>query len=268
LSKIDSTKKINTCFLAIVLIAGTFAALSPSFMIGADAQQYGMDQQKYNSYEPDYGMDSSYDNKQSYGKDSTSYDKSKDSSSTIEKKIKCNNINVNVNGFNGVEVGTLPTALTGLATETQEDEGEEGASSFGSGGSGSNDGGRPSGSDSDSRVGCINNNEFAIVEEESSVEDECAEDVEACFAENLSREDFDTLTAALEKGLDVVIEGEPVTLNSFADICSALGGLPFDQLQNAVNDIIQEALGFVPMNIEELYRCIANAVNIPVPDMR
>ena len=162
MSKILSTKKINAGFLAIVLIVGTFAAISPSFMVGAHAQQYGMDQQKYNSYEPDYGMDR-YDDKQSYGKDSNSYDKSKDSSSTIVKKIKCNNINVNVNGFNGVEVGTLPTALNGLATEVQasEDEGEIGASS-----SGSDGGGRPSGSDSDSRFECINNNDFAVVEEE------------------------------------------------------------------------------------------------------
>ena len=30
------------------MIVGTFAAISPSFMIGAHAQQYGMDQ-KYNS---------------------------------------------------------------------------------------------------------------------------------------------------------------------------------------------------------------------------
>ena len=134
MSKIISTKKINACFLVIVLIAGTLAAISPSFMIGAHAQQYGMDQ-KNNSYESDYGMDNSYDDKKSYGKDSNSYDKSKDSSSTIVKTIKCNNINVNVNGFNGVEVGTLPTALSGLATEVQatEDEGEIGASSSGSG---------------------------------------------------------------------------------------------------------------------------------------
>jgi hypothetical protein len=96
-SKIISTTKINACFLAIVLIAGSFAALSPSFMIVAHAQQFnGMDQQKHNSYEPDYGKNS-YDAKQSYGKDSNSYDKSKDSSSNvIVKKIKCNNINVNV----------------------------------------------------------------------------------------------------------------------------------------------------------------------------
>ena len=134
------------------MIVGTFAAISPSFMIGAHAQQYGMD---------------SYDDKQSYGKDN-SY-KSKDSSNVIVKKIKCNNINANVNGFNGVEVGTLPTALTGLATDEAQasDESEIGASG--------SDGGRPSGSDTDSRFVCINNNDFNVqtnlpdIEEESNL---------------------------------------------------------------------------------------------------
>ena len=52
----------------------------------------------------------SYD-KQSYGKDSNSYDKSKDSNSVTVKKIKCNNINVNLNGFSGNEIGTVPTSV-------------------------------------------------------------------------------------------------------------------------------------------------------------
>ena len=126
--------------------------------------EYGTDN-KYNSYEPEYGTDygmNSYDDKQPYGKDSNSYDKSKDSSSVTVKKIKCNNINVNLNGFSGNEIGTLPTGLSGLATDEAqaEDEGEVGANSVGS------DGGRLSGSDSNSRFVCINNNNNVVVEEE------------------------------------------------------------------------------------------------------
>jgi hypothetical protein len=61
LSNTVSTKKSNAIFLAAVLVVGTFAAISPSFIIkGVNAQhyqQYGMDT-GYNSYEPDhYGMD-------------------------------------------------------------------------------------------------------------------------------------------------------------------------------------------------------------------
>jgi hypothetical protein len=162
LSNITLIKKINAGFLALILIVGTFAAISPSFMIGAHAQLYGMDQ-KHNSYESDYGMDNSYDDKQSYGKDN-SYDKSKDSSSVSVKNIECNNVNVNNNGFKGVEASTLPTALNGLAIDDEAqasaEEGEVGASS-----SGSNDGdGRPSGSDSDSKVVCIQNNNNVVEE--------------------------------------------------------------------------------------------------------
>jgi hypothetical protein len=133
LTKIILRKTTSAIFLAIVLIVGTFAVISPSFMIGVHAQQYGMDQM-YNNYKPDYGMNS-YD-KKPYGKEDNNYYKSKDSSN-----VKCNNINVNLNGFSGNEIGASE-ALGALATQAQaEDEGEVGASILG------NDGGRPSGSD-------------------------------------------------------------------------------------------------------------------------
>ena len=74
MSKLESTKRTNAIFLLIVLIAGTFTAMSP-FMTGAQAFQM---ENNYNNYEPDSGMDR-YDDKQSYGKDN-SYDKYKDSS--------------------------------------------------------------------------------------------------------------------------------------------------------------------------------------------
>ncbi len=54
-------------------------------------------QQDYrtNIYDSEYGMDNDY--KDRYGKDSY---KSKDSSNSVSiKKVKCNNINVNVNGL-------------------------------------------------------------------------------------------------------------------------------------------------------------------------
>jgi hypothetical protein len=251
--------------LAIVFLAGTFAAITPSFIIGVNAQAepYGMDH-RYNSYEPDYGMDNSYDNKQSYGKDSNSYDKSKDSS-TIVKKEKCNNINVNVNGFNGIEVGTLPTALNGLATNEAQaaDEGEVGASSSGS------DGGRPSGSDIDSRI-CINNNAFAVVEEESPVEDECpeADEIKSCFEEFLVDTQLPRLVDALNlpAGVTVEINGQEVTLRSFEDICEALKGVTtFDDLREAIRDILTAAFGQgEPIN-GALNTCIAEALDIPVP---
>ena len=89
-----------------------------------DAQGFLMDR----NYKSDYGMNN-HDDKQSYGKDSNNnYYKSKDSSN-----VKCNNINTNVNGFNGNDIGTDSTSdLGALATEAQAaDEVEVGANSFG-----------------------------------------------------------------------------------------------------------------------------------------
>ncbi|HEX6294168.1 MAG TPA: hypothetical protein VFZ46_03370 [Nitrososphaeraceae archaeon] len=71
-SKIVSTKTTSAIFLAIVLVAGTFAAISPSFIIGVNAQSESYDY-GYNSYEPEY-TDKAYNSYESdYGMDS--YDK-------------------------------------------------------------------------------------------------------------------------------------------------------------------------------------------------
>ena len=50
---IKATAKINSIFLAVVLIVGTFAAVYPSFIIGIQAQS---------EYEDDYGYDKSNNN--------------------------------------------------------------------------------------------------------------------------------------------------------------------------------------------------------------
>ena len=71
MNKIVSTKKTSAIFLGIVLVAGTIALSSPSFIVGdVQAQRdYGMDK-KYNSYEQDYGMDKKYNSyEQDYGMD-------------------------------------------------------------------------------------------------------------------------------------------------------------------------------------------------------
>ena len=58
MNKIVSTKKTSALFLAIVLVAGTIALSSPSFIGDVKAQRdYEMDK-KYNSYEQDYEKDS------------------------------------------------------------------------------------------------------------------------------------------------------------------------------------------------------------------
>ncbi len=120
MTKSTKSTKISAAFLATVLIAGIIAVISPSILAGAQAEPYGMDD---NKYKKSYGYDdykSKYDPKPkypSYPHDDykSKYDpkpkypsyphddyKSKD---VIVKKIKCTNFNLNVNGLS-VNVGS------------------------------------------------------------------------------------------------------------------------------------------------------------------
>ena len=239
MNKIVLRKTTSAIFLAIILVLGTIAFTAPSFMTNAQAFQ----------------LDNNYENH--YGKDSY---KSKDSNSVNIKKVNCNNINVNANGL---ELNVLPPVLSNLLSSG--DEGERGAASYGSDGSY----GDKSRSDGDFKFICINNNNNTVVVEEepliSPVVDECAEaeDIETCFEENLLPGDFLSLTTALGNGIDVIIERESVTLNSFADICEALDGLTFAQVEDVIRQILSEA-GINVFNIN-LVPCIAQALGIPVP---
>src|ERR671912_1933914 len=155
-------KETSAIFLAIVLVAGTIILFSPSFMTGAQAQEY------YG------GMENNYENH--YKKDTY---KSKDSNSSVNvKKIKCNNINVNVNGLE-LNTTSVPFLSNLLASEAQaSDEGERGASSYGSG---------QSGSDNDFKFICINNNNNTVVVEEESEPETCEE----CFTFFLTESQID-----------------------------------------------------------------------------
>jgi hypothetical protein len=163
--------KISATFLAALLVAGTIALSSPSFMLGAQADlYYGIDK-RYDNYGSDYdsyGKDSydkrpygnddygkdSYDKKpygNSYGQDYPSYkpeykkdpygkdrdnDKSKDNISVSINKIKCINTNININGNNA---GNISLGNKGKEVGAEEG-GYVGAYSSGSDGEGYNDG--------------------------------------------------------------------------------------------------------------------------------
>jgi hypothetical protein len=276
LSKILLTKKTSVIFLATVLVAGMIALSSPSFMVGAQAEvEYVMDP-KYNSHEPDYGMDS-YDDKKSYGKDNykstdypsygkdNSYYKSKDSSS-----VKCNNINVNLNGFNGIGVNAVPPALNGLATAEAQaaNEGEVGASSLGSGER--NDNGYQH-NDKNFRFVCIDNNDFTVVEEEEPIppippgptpEEDCAD----CFATTLDGPVFDQLEAELGDigGITFPIgPGISIEINSLVEFCEIVEalGLTGEDLRFFVVDLL--AFAGITITVDEqteLVECISDAL--------
>jgi hypothetical protein len=282
MSKTSFTTKANSVFLATVLVAGIIALSYPSFMIGAQAQQFnGMDQRynsyeqdygqdnkynsygqdygqdnKYNSYEPDYGTDygmDSYD-KKPYGKDN-SYDKSKDS--VIVKKIKCNNININLNGFSGNKIGTDPKedpkSELGILTAEAEDEGSNGAN-FGNNGRGGHDD-RSSGHDSNSRFVCINHNDNkGGAGEEPKKCDDCVKAISPALRDNIN---------------DILGDPDPVTIpgteikifaNSVDKLCEELKkpiSLTEENIRDAIRafagmdeDLAEEAKKFVDCLIE------------------
>jgi len=222
LNKIVSIKETSAIFLAIVLVVGTIALAVPSFSVEAQAtsdrdKDYYNDDRK-DSYEKERDYKSSdrderdydrYDNKKSYDKDDykseySSYGKyedrdhdkyKKESNSSVNiKKVKCNNVNVNLNGID-VNIG-LPNnePITEPISVAEEDydeeiesnsiesdkdesyEGKEGKSDFGT----------------DSRIVCINNNNNIVIEE-SPEQLSCEE----CFTENLNDEQLENLTSVL-----------------------------------------------------------------------
>src|SRR5262245_26111838 len=112
--------------------------------------------------------------------------------------LKCNNINVNVNGL---ELNVFHPFLGGEVGAASAEDGETDTKSFAVNGDGSQI--------NDFRFICINNNnnntvigagnDLIPVPPTPSV-DECSEDVEACFEEFLCPTDFGTLTTTLENG--------------------------------------------------------------------
>ena len=101
MTKIVLAKNTNAIFLAIVLIVGTIALSSLSFIVGTSAQAqsyYGMD-----SYKLENGYD--YDDNNNYPK--------KSGADVNIQKIECNNININVNELG---INQIPQETNGLAT--------------------------------------------------------------------------------------------------------------------------------------------------------
>jgi hypothetical protein len=90
---VSTTKTTSAIFLAIVLVTGTIALYSPSFLItpaNAQTEPPYYEAYDYTGYGDDYKQQSIYSYDNNY--------KSKDSD--FIKKIKCNNNNININGEN------------------------------------------------------------------------------------------------------------------------------------------------------------------------
>jgi hypothetical protein len=122
--------KINSAiFLTLLLITGTITSILPSFMIKetAQAEPYYDDM----NYEKEYGYDKPYEKPKYLASYQPYYSKTRDGLDI--KKLKCDNVNLNVNDAS-VNIGRPPigntTSLDTSSFETGDQEGKTTANNF------------------------------------------------------------------------------------------------------------------------------------------
>jgi len=236
LNKIVLRKTTSAMFLAIVLVLGTIAFTAPSFMTNAHATS---------DHERDYDND---EDKKSYDKDDRDYDKSKkESNSVFVKKVKCNNINVNLNGINaniGLPNNGPVTGPIAVAQEEVDDDDEE-SNSIENDNARSSDGrDGQSESDTNSRIVCINNNNKIVVGEE--IELTC----EDCFTTVLTDEELDDLIQA------IIENGGPPSLQ---ELCDFIAGDLSEEGRAFISDrllVLGEDVEISEDKINEILDCL------------
>jgi len=262
LNKIVSTKVTTSIFLVIVLVAGTFAAVSPSFMVRAQAEPYLEMDTKYGSYEPEpeYANNNIYepqypsykpDYKAKYQSDNKY--KSKDSNVSINK-LKCINANLNINGNN-----------TGNVNISNKGQGYAGANSYG----GNYDGyGNKQGKGFNCEIN--NNNTNTNININISVgggnqtippvENECIE----CFKKFLTPAQFEDLESTINSGIHFIdnVSGFQINLESLEELCELLKFLPAPRnvLSTIIFNIVQ--LDIDQDTFEDIFLCVAEATGI------
>ena len=231
-NKIISSTKINTIFLAISLVAGIIAGISPlSFIIGVEAQtetEYGYN----NSYEPTKYSD--YNN----------YQKLKDSVSI--EKIKCNNININFIGNNTGDIildnnnRVIPTATTAGT------EGDLSASSFGGGYGDETNYGYIQGYGNNPDIGfeCIINNNNTNTNFGDGNKTEPQPTCETCFS-ILSDADRRGFLDIFDQTLETIL-GMEIEINTIEDLCEFL------ETSTAISPQDKGALLFTSLNSESV----------------
>jgi hypothetical protein len=254
LTKIDLKKETSAIFLAIVLVLGTIALTVPSFSVEAQAtsdreKDYDNDYEDKNSYDKD-DYKSEYS---SYGKYDRDYDKSKkDSNSVSIKKVKCNNINVNLNGID-VNIGGLPnTDPVALAQEVEDDDEEIESNSIENDNDESyKDRDGKSDSNTNSRIICINNNNNIVGEEPELT-------CEECFTENLNDEELENLIQILTL----------IDLEDLEGICEALSDPTFSNQEKILGLVLLLSIatdGDVD-TIRDILECLEDLELVIVPE--
>src|SRR5215217_5828171 len=237
---------------------------------GKDRDDKSRDHDKYDD-KKSYGKDNYESQYSSYEKDNNSYKSKKDSSSSSVsiKKVKCNNINVNLNGID-VNIG-VPNGNSSIAEAqaSEEDEGETiTASSF------ENDERNNNGynqNDKDFRFVCINNNNNTVVTvNETTPEPEPPiSECEECFEANLNATLQEDLEEAIAEGYPIFFRGEITDVFSIAEFCELIEkDATFSDLRGSLENLFESLpVGPGAEVFNELSLCIAEALDIPVPDM-
>jgi hypothetical protein len=184
-------------------------------------------------------------------------EKKEDKKSVSVSSLKCNNINVNVNGL---ELDVFPPVLggsDGLAAQAAEDNTD--ASSFaGNNGHGSKI--------NDFRFICINNNNNTVVAAEEPVPpvvppgppSACAQ----CFLDSLTTEQIEAMIPLVDDNFDV----EPITtLEELCQILAAIDPNTPDE-RNALLDLLQDPrVGADESDIESITNCLEALLLINTP---
>ena len=230
-------------------------------------QHHQQEQKQPTSYNNDYSYDSDSEPEYSsykldYKPEYNSYEKDNSYPSKDSSNVKCNNINVNLNG--DIDIGASQ-ALDALATDEAQtsNEGEIGASNLGN--DGGSDGGRPTGSDSDSRFACINNNNNVVNDatDGNGNGDDGADTCVECFTKSLTEDQLEGLELALEGGIDITIGGETITIDSLLELWTELKVATPEEIIPALNAILG-SLGLEIFEFAAILDCIAFALDIDV----
>ncbi len=264
LTKIVLKKETSAIFIAIVLVLGTIATVNPSFIAGAQATSDREKDYDHDEYKKSYDKDDYKSEYSSYGKYDSDYDKyKKDSSNSVfVKKVKCNNINVNLNGID-VNIGGLPNngpVTDPVAVAKEDDDDEEIESNSIESDKHESYNGRDGKSDSNtnSRIVCINNNNNIVGEErEATCED--------CFTTVLTdEEELDDLIQAIEE----LSEGEVSSLEEFCDFIDDISGIEDGPaFISQVLFELGEEVGILDSDdkINEILDCLEEVFNVDFP---
>ena len=222
MNKIILTKKINACFLAIVLIAGTFAISSPLTVYG---QQYEQD------YQQDY--ESSY-----YPSEPPVMDDSQ--SVKPSQKANCDNNNVNINDIEQKQSQrqAIDSTLGGSADDGitgQELTSEEALDAI------TGTGDPLVNIDRNILNVCFNGNDNTLTGLFSANQGQTGTPVpptitcEECFEEILGPVQLPILNEVLATGqLTITIGGEQITPRSLTELCEALQDATGFEIFNAL----------------------------------